>query len=34
MKIAMDARMIKMSGIGTYIQNLIKENGEDYSPYT
>ena len=26
MKIAMDARMIKMSGIGTYIQNLIKEN--------
>ena len=24
MKIAVDARMIKMSGIGTYIQNLMK----------
>ncbi len=29
MKIAMDARMIKMSGIGTYIQNLVKENDYD-----
>jgi len=26
MKIAIDARMYNMSGIGTYIQNLIKNN--------
>lgn len=26
MKVAIDARMIKMSGIGTYIQNLMKNN--------
>ena len=29
MKIAIDARMIKMSGIGTYIQNLMKNNCYD-----
>lgn len=26
MKVAVDARMLKMSGIGTYIQNLVKRN--------
>lgn len=26
MKVAVDARMYKMSGIGTYIQNLVKND--------
>lgn len=26
MKVAIDARMYKMSGIGTYIQNLVKND--------
>ena len=29
MKIAIDARMINMSGIGTYIQHLLKYNKYD-----
>ena len=29
MKVAVDARMLKMSGIGTYIQNLMKNNCYD-----
>ena len=29
MKIAVDARMYNMSGIGTYIQNLMKNNSYD-----
>ena len=29
MKVAVDARMYKMSGIGTYIQNLVKNDCYD-----